>query len=79
MKNNEIELKLQKKNEDYISLQKILQEKEDLLKDYKLKVVMFEEKQRKREESILFSEEKKIQSRKNSVSKSREGSDLKQD
>ena len=40
---------------------------------------MFEEKQRKREESILFSEEKKIQSRKNSVSKSREGSDLKQD
>ncbi len=79
MKNNEIELELQKKNEDYISLQKILQEKEDLLKDYKLKVVMFEEKQRKREESILFSEEKKIQSRKNSVSKSREGSDLKQD
>lgn len=79
MKNNEIELELQKKNEDYICLQKILQEKEDLLKDYKLKVVMFEEKQRKREESILFSEEKKIQSRKNSVSKSREGSDLKQD
>ena len=79
MKNNEIEFELQKKNEDYISLQKILQEKEDLLKDYKLKVVMFEEKQRKREESILFSEEKKIQSRKNSVSKSREGSDLKQD
>lgn len=79
MKNNEIEQELQKKNEDYICLQKILQEKEDLLKDYKLKVVMFEEKQRKREESILFSEEKKIQSRKNSVSKSREGSDLKQD